>query len=82
MAKTNKYQDEYCKDKGYSNFNKYNENDYTKWLESKLETTKPVNVDLADVSESLAELIEWSYNNCNSSNNDELYKIIDRLNVH
>lgn len=48
--------EKYCREFGYSYFNKHNENEYTKWLESKLlEALKPVknNGVLDDVSDSV-----------------------------
>jgi len=64
--------DKYCKEFGYSYFNKYNENDYTKWLEKKLNelTTKAdtskANLTIPVVSESMLnkeqlEKLMWKY---------------------
>ena len=34
--KNKEIKEEYCKELGYGSFNKYNENDYSKWLEKQL----------------------------------------------
>lgn len=34
--KNKEIKEEYCKEFGYGSFNKYNENDYSKWLEKQL----------------------------------------------
>lgn len=34
--KNKEIKEEYCKEFGYDSFNKYNENDYSKWLEQQL----------------------------------------------
>ena len=60
--------EKYCREFGYSYFNEHNENEYTKWLESKLlEALKPVknNGGLDDVSnrrELLESFIDYAEN--------------------
>ena len=65
--KNKEIKEEYCKDFGYGSFNKYNESDYSKWLESKLikEREQVKKLTITDVSQQrellafVKEVAEW-----------------------
>ena len=77
MTKQN-LEKEYCNERGDSSFNDYNNNDYTKWLETKLiETEKQLNLSGvgSSVSEFEKDLFELIHNYCkNGLKKPELVK--------
>lgn len=67
IMKNKDIKDRYCEEFGYGYFNKYNEGDYSKWLESQLIKSE-AKCDIEALSKNLSSII---YEKANELNYDD-----------